>query len=119
MAEPPDKRKKVDWSKEGLDSQRITPPDWPPFRSRFGSDDTDTKGIPQSLLDAILEVVAKTIEQAMTDVVIRHVGERIAPAIRPVSLEIALLRITIDNYWRNDAKQRRAASVKSQEITED
>lgn len=75
--------------------------------------------IPEYLLNAILEVIAKSIEQAMAGVMTNCVREGVETGIRPLIHEIALLRIAIEHDWDNDAQRRRGITLESEKEPKD
>ena len=114
----PDKTKLVDTAKHELEDATISRPEWARDLSNRNFGRTGTKAIPQSFLDAILEVIAKSIEQALADVMARCVGEGVERAIRPLAQEIALLRIAIDHDWDSPHRRRRSSPHDGEDFRE-
>jgi hypothetical protein len=111
MPEFTERTKPVDPLRHELENATISQPDWAldnPMRKR---DDADDKVIPRFFVDAILEVIAKTIEKALAEVMARCVAEGVEHKIRPLSQEIALLRIAIENDWEKDRRRRSGEDV--------
>jgi hypothetical protein len=69
------------------------------------NDDSDSETIPESFLDAILAVIAQSIERVLAEVMARCVADSIERNIRPLSQVIAQLRIAIEDG--SDTKRRR------------
>ena len=97
MANPTNKQKMEDLMRE-FDDLAISRPHRG-LKAHPNSGEANTPLIPRSFLDAILEVIAKTIEQVLADIMTRCVAEGVEQKIRPLSQEIALLRIAIENDW--------------------
>ena len=68
--------------------------------------------IPKEFLDALLEVIAYSIEQILAEVLARCVAGAVEQATRPLAEEIALLRIAFENDWRSDPARTRALRTK-------
>ena len=60
---------------------------------------TDGNAIPKEFLDAVLEVIAYSIEQILANVLARCVAGAVERATRPLAEEIALLRIAFEHEW--------------------
>ena len=115
MPEPTDKHKVVDLIKHDLENTSMSRPEWAlDHHSPCKSDDSGSNPIPQSFLDAILEVIAQAIKQALADVMARCVAEGVEQKIRPLSEELALLRIAIEHDW-DGANRRRRNSPRNEE----
>lgn len=109
MPEATDKRKIADAFKREFEDASISRPDWGLDHAGRRSGESGVPIVPQSVLDAILEVIAKSIEQILADVMARCVGEGIEKGMRPFAAEVALLRIAIEHEW-DIAKRRRRTS---------
>lgn len=110
MPEITDKHKAVDPLEHDLENASMTRPEWAlDHHSPSSSDESGSKPIPQSFLDILIEVVAKTIEQVLAEVMARCVAEGVEQKLRPLSQEIALLRIAI-NHDLDDSGRRRGHS---------
>jgi hypothetical protein len=108
MHEKTDKHKSHDPVKHDLENTSMSRPDWAlDHHSPRTSNETVTRVIPQSFLDAILDVIAQSIEQVLGDVMARCVAEGIEQKIRPLTQEIALLRIAIEHEWECSTRRQR------------
>ncbi|MGD0519575.1 MAG: hypothetical protein ABSA26_18735 [Thermoguttaceae bacterium] len=76
MPEPTDKHKVVNPIKHDLENASISRPEWAlDHHSPSKSDDSGSKPIPKSFIDAILEVIAQTIEKVLAEVMTRNVAK--------------------------------------------
>jgi hypothetical protein len=66
---------------------------------------TDGNAI-NEFLDAVLEVIAYSIEQVLASVLARCVTGAVEQATRPLAEEIALLRIAFENDWKRENRQK-------------
>ena len=107
MPDPTNKPKAADPIKHELENASMSRPQWARDHrfEHIENDDSDSETIPESLLDAILAVIAQSIERVLAEVMARCVAEGIERNIRPLSKVIAQLRIAIENG--NDANRRR------------
>jgi hypothetical protein len=116
MPEPTEKHKTVDPIKHELENASMSRPAWAlDHHSPSRSDDSGNKPIPKSFLDAILEIVAQSIEKVLAEVMARCVAEGVEQKIRPLSQEIALLRIAIEHDWDGSSRRRRGISSEDDE----
>jgi hypothetical protein len=106
MPDLTDKRKPHHGADRALEEATISRPNWAFDHTSHTKNETDAKAIPKDFLDAILEVVAKSIEQALAEVMSRCVGEAVERGIRPLAGELALLRIAIDHNWSGTNRRR-------------
>jgi hypothetical protein len=107
MPEPTEKHKVVDPIKHDLENTSMSRPEWAlDHQSPSRSDDSGNKPIPKSFLDAILEIVAQSIEKVLAEVMARCVAEGVEQKLRPLSHEIALLRIAIDHDLDDSGRRR-------------
>jgi len=112
MHERTDKHKSADPLKHELENATISRPAWAlDHHSPRSSDETDSKTIPKSLIDVILEVVAKSIEQVLAEVMVRCVAASVEQKIRPLVEELALLRIAIEHDWDSSNRRRRGTDA--------
>ena len=108
MSEPKDKNKLVDPIKRDLENASMSQPAWALHRqSQCKSDDAGSIILPKSFIDAILDVIAQSIKQVLADVMARCVAEGVEQKIRPLSQEIALLRVAIEHDLDNNGRRRR------------
>lgn len=108
MHDKTDKHHSHDPIKHDLENTSISRPDWKLEQdSRRTSNETVTRVIPQSFLDAILEVIAKTIESVLADVMARSIAEGVEQKILPLKGEISLLRIAIEHEWECSTRRQR------------
>jgi hypothetical protein len=107
MPELIDKRKIAEAFKRELEDASISRPDWALDHAGRSSGESGVAVIPKPILDAILEVIAKSIEQALADVMTRCVGEGIEKGMRPFAMELSLLRIAIEHEWDGANRRRR------------
>jgi hypothetical protein len=118
MPELTDKPKVVDPTKHDLENTNLSRPEWAlDHWSPCKSDNSGNHHIPKSFIDAILEVIAHTIKQVLAEVMARCVAENVEEKIRPLSQEIALLRIAIEHDWDN-ANRRRQNSPRDEDDVE-
>lgn len=116
MPEPKDEHKVVDPIKHELENTSLSRPEWAlDHCSPRKSDNSGSHPIPESLFDAIMEVIAKTIEKVLAEVMARCVAEGVEQKIRPLSQEIALLRIAIEHDWDGSNRRRREKTSESDE----
>ncbi len=116
MPERTDKHKVVDPVKHDLENTSISRPTWAlDHHSHSKSDDSGSKPIPKSFIDAILEVIAQSIEKVLAEVMARCVAEGVEQKIRPLAGEIALLRIAIEHDWDGSSRRRREKTSESDE----
>jgi hypothetical protein len=116
MPEPTDKNKLVDPIKRDLENARMARPAWALHRqSQCKSDDASGTILPKSFIDAVLEVIAQSIEKALAEVMARCVAEGVEQKIRPLAGEIALLRIAFENDWNNENQRQRGKVSESNE----
>jgi hypothetical protein len=107
MPDPTDKTKESDPIKQELENATIAPPAWSVHRQSLShSDNSGNKPIPKSFIDAILEVIAQSIEKVLAEVMARCVAEGVEQKLRPLSQEIALLRIAIEHDWDGSGRRR-------------
>jgi hypothetical protein len=107
MPEIIDKHQPADPIKQELENTAIPPPDWALDHAHHdNSGETGVKAIPQSFLDAILEVIAKTIEKVLAEVVSRVVGESIERRIIPLTEQVTLLRTAVYHAWDENHRRR-------------
>lgn len=107
MPEPKDEHKVVDPIKHELENTSLSRPEWAlDHCSPRKSDNSGSHPIPESLFDAIMEVIAKTIEKVLAEVMARCVAEGVEQKLRPLSHEIALLRIAIDHDLDDSGRRR-------------
>jgi hypothetical protein len=119
MPEPTEKHKVVDPIKHDLENASMTRPEWAlDHHSPSRSDDSGNKPIPKSFIDAVMEVIAQTIEKVLADVMARCVAEGIEEKIRPLSNEMALLRIAIEHDWDSSNRRRQRNSAIAEEDAE-
>ena len=119
MSEPTDKRKVVDPIKRDLENASMSRPAWALHRqSHCTSDDASGTILPKSFIDAVLEVIAQSIEKVLAEVMARCVAEGVEKKLRPLAGEIALLRIAFENDW-NSANRRSRNSPHSKEDCKD
>jgi hypothetical protein len=108
MPDPEDKQKLVDPIKRDFENARMARPAWALHRqSQCKSDDASGTILPKSFIDAVLEVIAQSIEKALAEVMARCVAEGVEQKIRPLAGEIALLRIAFENDWDSANRRRR------------
>jgi hypothetical protein len=116
MPEPTDKLKVVDPIKHDLENASMSRPEWAlDHHSPGKSNDSGTKPIPKSFIDAVLEIIAQSIEKVLAEVMARCVAEGVDQKIRPLSQEIALLRIAIEHDWDSSGRRRRGISSEDDE----
>lgn len=70
------------------------------------------KAIPQCFVASIHEVIEKSVEKALCDVVSRGVADGVAKAIRSLVVELGLLREALcknldDDWWKGDEDNER------------
>lgn len=99
MPESTDMDKNNNRTEEGLEDAHISPPKVALDHAHPSPNEADANAIPQFFIDAILEVIAETIEQALAKALSRYVGESIKRDIHPLIEEIALLRVAIEHDW--------------------
>ena len=116
MSEPTDKQKMEDLMRE-FDDLAISRPHLG-LKADPNSGEAKTPLIPRSFLDAILEIIAKSIEQTLADVMTRCVGDGVEQKIRPLVEEIALLRIAFEHDW-DRANRRAQNSTRDKEDSEE
>ena len=104
-----DKHKIANTFKQELDDATISRPDWALDHPESAPTKPSNPAIPQSFLDAILEIIAKSIEQALAETMARCVGEAVEQKLRPLAEEVALLRIAIEHDWENANRRGRNA----------
>jgi hypothetical protein len=113
MPEPTDKLKVVDPIRHDLENASMSRPAWAlDHHSPCRSDDSGSKPIPKSFIDAILEVIAQSIERVLAEVMARCVGEGVERSIRPLTEEVALLRVAIEHDW---TERRRGIATETEE----
>lgn len=107
MPDPTNKSKAADPIKHELENTSMSRPQWARDHrfQNIKNDDSDSETIPESFLDAILVVIARSIERVLAEVMARCVTESIERNIRPLSQVIAQLRIAIEDG--SDTKRRR------------
>jgi hypothetical protein len=111
MHDKTDKHHSHDPIKHDLENASIPRPDWKlEQHSPRTSNETITRVIPQSFLDAILEVIAKAIERNLAKVMARSIAEGVEQKILPLKGEISLLRIAIEHEWECNNRQRKIVS---------
>ena len=76
------------------------------------------KPIPESFFDAILEVIAQTIEKVLAEIMARCVAEGVEQKLHPLTQEIALLRVAIEHDLDSNGRQRKRVSTESSETPE-
>jgi hypothetical protein len=119
MPEPTNKPKMVDPAKHDLENTSLSRPEWAlDHCSPAKPDYSGNHPIPKSFIDAILEVIAHSIEQALAGVMARCVAENVEQKLRPLSQEIALLRIAIEHDWDDSNQRRRRKPPKIEEVPE-
>ena len=106
MPEPTNKREIADAVRRELESQTIPRPVLALEQANPNSSETDANAIPKEFLDAILEVIAYSIEQILARVLARCVAEAVEQATRPLTEEVALLRIAFENDWNRSNRNR-------------
>jgi hypothetical protein len=106
-----EKPKPVDPFRHELENATISQPDWALDNSMRKPDDADGKVIPRFFIDAVLEVIAKTIEKVLAEVMARCVAEGVEKKLRPLTEEIALLRIAVENDWDRNRRRRAGEDV--------
>ena len=107
MSEMPDKRKiAVAYGRE-LQDTTISRPEWLPDMAGPASSENVPNAIPKDLLDAILDVIAYSIQQVLAEVLARCVTGAVERATRPLAEEVALMRIAIENDWRSEVRRER------------
>ena len=107
MHEPIDKHKVADPIRHDLENTSISRPEWAlDHDSPCKSDDSGGNPIPKSFIDAILEVIAQSIEKALAEVMARCVAEGVERQLRPLAGEISLLRIAIEHDWDMNRRRR-------------
>jgi hypothetical protein len=119
MPDMTDKRKPHHGADRTLEEATISRPNWALDHVHHPKTETDTKVIPKDFLDALLEVVAKTIEQTLADIMARCVGEGVERSIRPLAEEVALLRVAIEHDWDNGHRRRRTTISEPEEPPEE
>lgn len=117
MSETTDKRKIADAYKQQLEEASFSSPDCGINRPSYRSGDRATLAIPKPFLDAILEVVALSIERALATVMTRCVDEGVERAIRPLAEELALLRVAFDHDWRTADNRRQNSAEYDKETS--
>jgi hypothetical protein len=107
MPDPTNKPKAADPIKHELENASMSRPQWARDHrfQHIENDDSDSESFPESFLDAILAVIAQSIERVLAEVMARCVADSIERKIRPLSQEIARLRIAIEDG--SDPKRRR------------
>ncbi|MGA7697991.1 MAG: hypothetical protein WCB27_00155 [Thermoguttaceae bacterium] len=106
MSEPTNKRDIADALRRELESQTIPRPVLALERANPNSSETDANAIPKEFLDAILEVIAYSIEQILVSVLARRVAAAVEQATRPLTEEVALLRIAFENDWNRSNQNK-------------
>ena len=118
MPEPKDTHQIADAFRRELENATISRPDWELDHSKRSRTSREFRRSRKPFLDAILEVIAKSIEQALADVMARCVGEGVQRAIRPLAGEIALLRIAIEHDWDSANRRRQSTPHEKEDFEE-
>jgi hypothetical protein len=113
MPDPTNKHKATDPIKHELENTSMSRPHWARDRrfEHIKDDNSDSETIPESFLDAILAVIAQSIERVLAEVMARCVTDSIERNIRPLSQVIAQLRIAIEDG--SDAERPRGGGRNS------
>ncbi len=112
MPEPMDKPKTADPLSQPLEDATISRPTQAFNHPDHMSSNPEEPGqsnslpLPASFLDTLLEVIAKSIEQTLADLMAHCVSRCVEDRLRPLIEEIALLRTAIEHDW-DDRGQRR------------
>jgi hypothetical protein len=116
MPEPTEKHKVIDPIKHDLENASMSRPEWAlDHHSPSRSEDSGNNPIPKSFIEAVLEIIAQSIEKVLAEVMARCVAEGVERKIRPLSQEIALLRIAIEHGWESSSRRRRGISSEDDE----
>jgi hypothetical protein len=115
MSELTDKRKIAVAYERELQDTAISRPEWLPDVADPASSETVPNAIPKDLLDAILDVIAYSIQQLLAEVLARCVTEAVERATRPLAEEVALMRIAIENDWRSEVRRERGHYARKSE----
>jgi hypothetical protein len=113
MPDPTNKNKVFDPIKHELENTSMSRPHWARDHrfEHISNGDSDSEAISESFLDAILEVIAQSIERVLAEVMTRCVADGIERKIRPLSQEIARMRIALEDG--SDTKRRREGGCNS------
>jgi hypothetical protein len=106
MTGPTNKCEPADTLGRELESQAIPRPILAPDQANPNSSEADANAIAKEFLDAILKVIAYSIEQILARMLARRAAEAIEQAMRPMTEEIALLRIAFENHWNRSNRNR-------------
>ena len=87
-------QKPLDAADKGLEEVTVSPPDWARGHLSPTGNETDAKGIPKDFFGAILEVIAKSIEQALAEIIVRCVGKGVETGMRPLTQFFGLSSLT-------------------------
>ena len=104
----PEMRTLLDQVKRELENVVFSPPDWVVNRLRNSLAEAIAKAIPECFAGSIHEVIEKSVEKSLSDVVVLSAAEGVAKAIQPLVGEIALLREALqknlddDDWWKGD-----------------
>ena len=102
MPEPTNKRELADAVKREMERHTIPRPVLTLEQAKSNSSETDANAILKEFLDAILD----SIEQIPARVLARCVAESVEQATRPLTEEVALLRIAFENDWNRSNRNR-------------
>lgn len=112
MSELTDKRKiAVDYRRE-LQDTAISRPEWLPDVADPASSEGVPNAIPKDLLDAILNVIAYSIQQVLAEVLARCVTGAVDRATRPLAEEVALIRVAIEHDWSRAIRPNQEPNAK-------